>query len=64
MSMDMVMGLALLDAAVREFEVARLLLVVIAGIVINDRDRGTGNRDQRSEDRGQGGVRGQEKKQA
>jgi hypothetical protein len=54
--MDMVIGLALLDAAVREFEVARLLLVVIAGIVIKDRDQGTeiGNREQGTGNRDEG----------
>ncbi len=41
MSMDMVIGLALFDVVVRAFEVARTLLVVIAGIVLKDRDVGT-----------------------
>ena len=41
MSMDIVIALALLDAVTRDFGVARLLLVVIAGIVLKAGNEGT-----------------------
>ena len=41
MSMDMVMGLAFLDGAVRVVEAARAVLVVIGGIVLKAGNEGT-----------------------
>ena len=47
MSMDMVMGLAFLDGAVRVVEAARAVLVVIGGIVLKQGDKGQADRGAR-----------------